>query len=253
MTRVSVITVVKDDAIGLTSTHQSLLSQIFEDWEMVIVAGQSHDETLCVANGFQSIDSRVRAHEQVGKGIYEAMNEGIEMARGEFIWFMNAGDNFASPSVLAHAIEEFSKTNVGVIVGGYQILNDLSYPTFSSPGRNITRLSFAFTRRGGCHQAMVFSTQILKNIGGFDTAYSLASDFDLVLRVIDKAGAKRVSKIYAAIEPGGRADQGIFLVHKQKHEIRQNLLGGPVILIASLLWTALARTKIISRQILRLK
>ena len=96
---------------------------------------------------------------------------------------------------------------------------------------------------------MIFHTQVLKSIGGFNTAYSLASDFDLVLKVIKKAGARRVSEIYAAIEPGGRADQGIFLVHKEKHLIRRNLLGGPAILAASLLWTGLARTKIISRRI----
>lgn len=250
MPRVSVITVVKDDASGLRTTHQSLISQSFKDWEMLIVAAPAQDETLNVAIEFQASDSRIHLLEQTGTGIYGAMNEGIKSAVGEFIWFMNAGDTFASNSVMAHAVEELSQSVVGVLIGGYKIINGTDNPIFSYPKGKVTAFNFAFNRRGGCHQAMIFHTQVLKDIGGFNTDYSLASDFDLVLKVIKKATARRVSEIYAAIEPGGRADQGIFLVHKQKHQIRRNLLGGPVILAASLLWTGLARTKIISRRTL---
>lgn len=249
MPRVSVITVVKDDPSGLRKTHESLIGQTFKDWEMLIVTAPAPDETIGVATEMQSSDSRIHLYEQIGTGIYGAMNEGITSADGEFIWFMNAGDTFASNSVLAHAVEKLSKSEVGVLIGGYKILNGTADQTFSYPEGNVSAIDFAFSRRGGCHQAMIFHTQVLKSVGGFNTAYSLASDFELVLKVIKKAGSRRVSEIYAAIEPGGRADQGIFLVHKEKHLIRRNLLGGPAILAASLLWTGLARTKIISRRI----
>jgi cellulose synthase/poly-beta-1,6-N-acetylglucosamine synthase-like glycosyltransferase len=247
---VSVVTVVKDDSAGLSTTCESLLEQVYADWDQIIVAAESQDDTFHVAKGFQEIDSRIHAFQQEGIGIYEAMNEGIEKSTGEFIWFMNAGDKFVDPSVLAHAVEEMRRTNVGLLVGGYQIINGSSNPAFRAREGNITMQNFAFTRRGGCHQAMIFNSKILKDIGGFDTAYSLASDFDLVLRIIKKAGANRVSKIYAGIQPGGRADQGIFLVHRQKHQIRQKLLGGPIIFVASFLWTVLARAKIILRRVL---
>lgn len=250
MPRVSVITVVKDDLSGLRTTHESLIGQTFNDWEMLIVAAPVQDETLDLAVEFQASDSRIHLHEQISTGIYGAMNEGITGADGEFIWFMNAGDTFTSNVVLAHAIEELSKSSVGVLIGGYKILNGIANQNFSYPEGKVTAIDFAFNRRGGCHQAMIFRTQILKDVGGFNTAYALASDFDLVLKVIKKADAQRVSKIYATIEPGGRADQGIFLVHKEKHLIRRDLLGGPVIFAASLLWTGLARTKIISRRVL---
>ena len=249
MPRVSVITVVKDDPSGLRTTHESLIGQTFNDWEMLIVAAPVQDETLDVAVEFQASDSRIHLHEQISTGIYGAMNEGITGADGEFIWFMNAGDTFASNLVLARAVEEFSNNRVGVLIGGYRILNGASNQIFSYPKGKVTVINFAFNRRGGCHQAMIFHAQVLKDIGGFNTAYALASDFDLVLKVIKKADARRVPEIYAAIEPGGRADQGIFLVHKEKHLIRRNLLGGPTILLASLLWTGLARTKIISRRV----
>ena len=127
------------------------------------------------------------------------MNEGIAAASGEFAWFMNAGDKFASKSTLAHAINQISPTNVGVIIGGYQIEGGGKKKTYSYAPRKITGLNFAFNRRGGCHQAMIFQTNILKGLGGFNTSYSLAADFDLVLRVIQKSQANRVSEIYASI------------------------------------------------------
>lgn len=248
MASVSVITIAKNHAAGLSDTHQSLLEQSFNDWEMVIVIGVSSDATLAVAKDLQRIESRILLIEQSGLGIYEAMNEGLAAASGEFTWFMNAGDKFAATSTLAHAVGYISQNKVGVVIGGYRIETSSQNKNYSYPPRNITGLSFAFNRRGGCHQAMIFRTNILKDLGGLNTSYTLAADFDLVLKVIQKSKASRVSEIYASIEPGGRADQGIFLVHSQKHQIRRNLLGGPVVFLASFLWTALARIKIILRR-----
>ena len=252
MPRVSVITIVKNHAAGLEATHQSLLEQSFNDWEMIIVVGLSSDATLAVAQDLQRIESRILLLEQSDSGIYQAMNEGLAAASGEFTWFMNAGDKFASTSTLAHAVGSISQSKAGAIIGGYRIESSSQNKTYGYSPRNITSLSFAFTRRGGCHQAMIFRTNILKDLGAFNTSYSLAADFDLVLKVIQKSKASRVSEVYASIEPGGRADQGIFLVHNQKHQIRKNLLGGPVVFLASFLWTALARMKIILRQMINI-
>lgn len=248
MARVSVITIVKNHAEGLEATYQSLCEQSFSDWEMIIVVGLSCDATLSVAQDLQRAESRILLIEQNDSGIYQAMNEGLAAASGEFTWFMNAGDKFTSASTLTHAVCCISDSKAGAIIGGYHIESSSQNKTYSYSPRNITSLSFAFTRRGGCHQAMIFRTNILKDLGAFNTSYSLAADFDLVLKVILKSKASRVSEVYASIEPGGRADQGIFLVHNQKHQIRKNLLGGPVVFLASLLWTALARIKIFLRR-----
>ena len=248
MVKVSVVTIVKDHASGLARTHESLLGQDFVNWEMVIVVGASNDESLPFARELQLNDSRVRVIEQNGLGIYGAMNEGLTAATGEYIWFMNAGDRFASALALSHATGELEQRKAGMIIGGYQLETNLKAQTNRYPDGDVSILGFAFNRRGGCHQAMLFRRDAINAVGGFSTNYSLAGDFDLVLKVIKNEKAIRVSEVYALIEPGGRADQGIFLVHKQKHQIRKERLGGPHIVIASMLWTCLARIKIISRR-----
>jgi putative colanic acid biosynthesis glycosyltransferase len=249
LVRVSVITVVKDDAEGLRRTYQSLEQQSQTDWEMLIVVGDSKDETLNFAQKLQSNDSRVIAIKEVKNGIYAAMNEGLAMASGEYAWFMNAGDIFASSSVLMNAVNLINENEIGVLIGGYQISADRQRK-FSYPEGRVSIEDFSFTRRGGCHQSMIFRTQILKTVGGFNLTYSLASDFDLVLRVIRLANARRVSEIYSSISPGGRADQGIFRVHTEKHRIRMTLIGGPKIWVMSLIWTGLARLRIVLRRVL---
>ena len=250
MTLVSIITVVKDDAVGLVATNSSLKEQGFQEWEMIIVVGFSIDSTHSTAIRLQSQDQRIRVLEEKGRSIYGAMNEGLVVAKGEFVWFMNAGDRFVSPDVLADAVREISTSRVGVVVGGYGVNGLAKEKTFRHSNRTLNSIAFAFNRRGGCHQAMIFSTDSLKNSGCFDTSYSLASDFATVLEVIKTTGARSVSKVYALIEPGGLADQGITTVHREKHLIRIKTFQSPIITIASIGWTWAAQRKIKLRKFL---
>lgn len=252
MTLVSIVTIVKDHAVGLQDTFDSLSEQDFADWEMLIVVGKSIDSTKDIARKYATSDPRIEAIEQSGLGIFQAMNQGIENAKGDFIWFMNAGDKFADSHVLRMAVEEISKMQVGVVIGGYRIGGPVEGKIYSNSKKSISDFTFAFSRRGGCHQAMIFRTSIVKEFGGYDTSYSLNSDFDLVLRVIRKYGALRVPLTFAEVEAGGIADQNIFKVHREKHKIRGTYFGiaNPIILL-SWAWTFAARTKIILRRIVR--
>lgn len=250
MPRVSVITIVKDHEIGLKNTYESLLSQTLLDWEMIVVVADSTDGTFTLARTLQSVDSRIRLIRQKGRGIYEAMNEGLGLAIGIYTWFMNAGDKFASGEILEKGVEEITKGDFGLVIGSHQLQGSTKDFRDRYLTRNVTAINFAFNRGGGCHQAMIFRTDILKKIGGFNVTYSLASDFDLVIRVLKVSQATKVLEIYADIEPGGIADQKIYQVHYEKHQIRRRLLGGAHISFASLVWTFLARAKIASRSII---
>jgi glycosyltransferase involved in cell wall biosynthesis len=241
---VSIVTVVKNHEMGLLETFGSLQNQSFQEWEMLIVVGKSTDKTLEVSNSLRNLDSRVNVLEQSDSGIYEAMNLGLKNTTGLYVWFMNAGDLFFDLGTLSRALSEILKDPVGVLIGGYQVRHENSLAVYNFKSKRLSLRSFAYTRRGGCHQAMLFRSEDLKQIGGYDVRYSLASDFDLVLRVIKKAGARRVTELYASVEPGGQADTGIHLVHDQKHAVRQENLVGIMDYFASSLWTFLARNKI---------
>ena len=252
MALVSIITIVKNHSSGLRETFSSVAGQEHSDWEMLIVVGASKDSTLQTAKQIATMDSRVTVIEQSSLGIYGAMNEGIKHAVGEFSWFMNAGDKFSDARVLAAATTEITQAKVGLVIGGYRIDGGNKKQVYSYPKKEITALEFAFQRRGGCHQAMIFRTENLRQVGKYDISYPLASDFDLVLKVINLARATRVPEIYASIEPGGVADQNIFLVHREKHQIRTAVFrGNPYVIGFSRAWTIAARTKITLRCLTR--
>jgi cellulose synthase/poly-beta-1,6-N-acetylglucosamine synthase-like glycosyltransferase len=234
--------------LGLSNTFESLLEQVFQDWELYIVTGPSTDSTLELAKQLALRDSRVKVIAESGHGIYPAMNEGLNNSSGELCWFMNAGDRFDNINVLQRATLEFSNQTFGLVIGGHRVVSKNDSRIYSHSTRGVSEIEFAFNRRGGCHQAIMFRTQILKDIGGFDTQYSLASDFDLVLRAIRISGASRVSEIFALIEPGGVADQSIFSVLVQKHLIRRKHFTSRAITFLSLTWTTLACSKHLVRR-----
>lgn len=247
---ISIVTIVKNDAEGLNRTVDSVLSQGFADWELLIVVGESTDSTLSIAKSLAIIDNRVRVLSQEGFGIYAAMNMGLKEARAQFICFMNAGDEFWNSSVLASAIREISSNSVGLVIGGYQVDQHGRDEKFSFSRKLISELDFAFNRKGGCHQAMVFRKDALVETGGFSLHYKLASDFESVLQVIRHSGALRVSEFYARIEAGGAADIGIFRVHREKHEIRKNFFSKKTITILSFIWTVAAGLKVALRRLI---
>ena len=196
---VSIITVVKNHREGLRETVDSLMSQTFSDWELLIIIGKSEDGTEELAFKYESQDPRIFARLELGSGIYPAMNQGIQMTKSPLIWFMNAGDLFASAEVLDKAQSEISISNHALLIGGYQVREELDR-TYVYSARKMTPLRFALNTRGGCHQAMIFRKAAIVDLGGFDESFLLAADFKLVLRIIKNFTVKRVSTIFAIIE-----------------------------------------------------
>lgn len=250
MPLVSIVTIVKNDAIGLSRTFSSIRTQTSLDWQMLIVVAPSSDNSVELADEIANENDAVCVIRQESLGIFSAMNEGLNYASGEFIWFMNSGDIFAGPEVLGLATNEMAKSSLGVVVGGYQIRQKAIVSKYAFRRKKITPLSFAFSRRGGCHQAMIFRTSFVKEIGGFNLNYRVNSDFLLALSIIKLGGGQRVPDVYADVEPGGFADQNIYTVHNEKHELRKLFFGSKWVNLLSNCWTFAARCKILTRRLL---
>jgi glycosyltransferase involved in cell wall biosynthesis len=246
---VSVITIVKEDPNGLRATVKSLTDQTSIEWQLIIVPGYSRDQTKSTAFELSSTDARITVIEQNNDGIYDAMNLGLSVAKGDYVWFMNAGDIFYSPEVLGEALIEITNSNVDLLIGGYQINHSRNLKKYVFRRKSLTAWEFAFNRRGGCHQAMLFRTATLIKLGGFDTSFKLASDFGLVLKLLQEYKGLRIDQVYASIEPGGRSDQGINLVHREKHKIRTKVMPGLIMSIVSFNWALGAIMKIYTKKI----
>jgi len=248
LSHVSVITIVKNDFRGLEDSIQSLLHQSFQQWEQIIVVGQSKDESLAIARNYSKFDSRIKFLEQVGSGIYSAMNQGVYEAKGEFLWFMNSGDIFFESDSIEFALKEIQKRNVDLILGGYALRTEKS-ATYLSKSRLISPPRFSLNVRSGCHQAMLF-TNFYKNYGlTYDENYEIAGDFDLILRILKFKNAYRTDRALARISPGGVSDKRIRFVFSEKQISRRNNFGVfSVEYFFGWIWTQLVKSKISLRK-----
>jgi len=107
---VTVVTVVFNGAQRIENTIRSVANQTYDNIEYIIIDGGSTDGTLDIVREFaEGIDYWVSERD---RGIYDAMNKGINAANGEWINFMNSGDTFCSKESVADTVKEFSEARV---------------------------------------------------------------------------------------------------------------------------------------------
>lgn len=107
MIKFSIITVCLNAGNDLLETVESTLKQSYSEFEIIVKDGFSKDESICKLPQ----DKRIHLVQKRDTGIYDAMNQGIEVAQGDYMIFMNAGDKFYDSEVLkriADGIEETS-------------------------------------------------------------------------------------------------------------------------------------------------
>ncbi|WP_250631454.1 glycosyltransferase family 2 protein [Rhodoflexus caldus] len=119
----SIITVTYNAAAALRKTMESVAALTFTNFEWIVVDGASKDETIALLTRFteQHPHIHMRWVSEKDRGIYDAMNKGINLAQGQWVCLMNAGDVFHSPQVLSQIFADGSPAP-DVIYGNYHIL-----------------------------------------------------------------------------------------------------------------------------------
>lgn len=155
--KLSIITINYNNLNGLEKTIKSVLSQSFQDYEWIIIDGGSTDDSKeLIANHQNKISYWIS---EPDKGIYNAMNKGIEKATGEYCQFLNSGDYYIDSDVLQKVFsnKELKDVNYGnqwCIDDKGAIIEKRSYPDLMS-------LTFLFRSPLG-HQASFIKTEIVK-------------------------------------------------------------------------------------------
>lgn len=174
---ISIITVTYNAEKTVGRTLESVASQTFSDYEHVIIDGASTDGTLVIIDSSAGKDHR-KVFSEPDKGLYDAMNKGLDIAQGNYVVFLNAGDKFHSESTLkliAEAINEHG--NPGVVYGQTVLVdNDGRYiaPRHLKAPENLTLSDFA---KGMvvCHQAFVAKKSI---VPFFSLRYRYSADYE---------------------------------------------------------------------------
>lgn len=209
----TIITVSYNAEETIAGTVQSCLAQTFRDFEIIIKDGMSKDDTLKRI----PTDKRIKVIQKKDLGIYDAMNQAIDMSEGKYIIFMNCGDEFASKDVLEKVHKQITSLPSTTIIYG-----DFNVDGVTHKQPSLLTDSYLY-RTPLNHQSMFFSKSIFDQIGIYDTKYRILADYNLTLKCFfSKVCFKHVDVTVSKYLRGGVSEtkEG----NKKKNEERKIIL-----------------------------
>lgn len=182
---ITIVTVCYNAASVLEGTIKSVISQSCDDYEYIVIDGASKDDTLNIIEEYSEHISKWIT--EPDKGIYDAMNKGISMAKGKYIWFLNAGDRAYDDRVVERL--KSRAANIDVLYGEVMIVDDArkhlgtrSEITVHQLPENLSRKNMT---RGMivCHQGFIPKLDIVPTF----IPDNLSADIDWVIRILSKS------------------------------------------------------------------
>ena len=190
----SVIIVTKDPGNELFLTLSSLLPLNSDEIE-IIVKDNSSEDISRINDHFQFENfSFIRSPD---KGIYDAMNQALELAKGTFIYFLNAGDQYIDihlPEILKNGSEQ-TCFYYGDIVVLHPHTKLIKHTLF------INRYTMYLKRIN--HQAMIIRKSAFEEFGNFDTELRITADFYFALKMVQSCTGKKIKKFISVYKGDG--------------------------------------------------
>lgn len=181
--KISVITVVYNDAKNIRQTMESFFSQTWEDKELIVIDGGSTDGTVDIIKEYS--DRLGYWCSEKDKGVYDAMNKGMKHAKGDWVNILNCGDYYFSDHSLADAIRNCDAENADIIYGDSMMLRKGHVFPFPSSS-NVAGLEYRPIYR---HGSSLVRTPIHKeNLFALDKKkdYGFALDWYLIYTLYKK-------------------------------------------------------------------
>lgn len=171
MPRLSIIIPTFNSAKTLSRCLDSVISQSFTDWEVLMMDGVSNDDTIKIASSYQ--DSRIRIYSEPDKGIYDAMNKGIDKAQGEWLYFLGSDDWLFN----CNSLKDIFCNNINQ----YDVVYGTVYAPHLHPQTKgeWTLDNYMYNR---CHQSIFYKKSFFGNSIRYNIKYKAMADNEINLR-----------------------------------------------------------------------
>jgi glycosyltransferase involved in cell wall biosynthesis len=178
--KISIITIVFNSEALIEKTILSIINQTYKNTEYIIVDGGSTDETLTNIDRYK--DHITTIISEPDNGIYDAMNKGLNLASGDFVWFINSGDEIFNPETLEKIFESSSQT-ADILYGDAVIINTDGEITGKRRHRPPEKLNWKSFRFGMLisHQSILVRKTIAPS---YDLNYKGSADFDWLIKAM---------------------------------------------------------------------
>lgn len=160
---------------------ESFINQSYQDKELIIIDGNSKDATIEIINSYDRED--ISYISEPDEGVYYALNKGLEIARGEWVYVMGSDDVLYSREVFENIFSNKFPKDISIIYGEVisNFYKNKKRISFDNPHKLFKKFNYAPPI---FHQAVLFKNNELKNLNGFDTSFNIYADFDLLCRAV---------------------------------------------------------------------
>lgn len=197
--KIAIVTVCLNVEETIEKTIQSVLNQTYSNMEYVIMDGQSTDRTLEIVRKYED-DPRIRIISKKDTGLYNAMNNSLDIITGDYVLFLNSGDWLYDKNVL----EDVSKHLTDDIVYGdvYRRIIDGGYEQ-QYKGTSFERMVMLLCGLAMCHQTMFTRTSLMREYR-FDETHRITADYDFIAKAMkNKKTFKHVDRIVCSFDNVG--------------------------------------------------
>lgn len=231
--KVSIITATYNSIISLASCMDSVLSQDYSNIEYLIIDGNSKDSTIAIIQDYQVKHKNITLVSEPDMGIYDALNKGLALAKGDIIGFVHSDDMLASTNIISEIVETFKSHQSNGVYG------DLHYVSKDNDKKIIRRwkscaFSITLLKKGWmpAHPTLFLKKEVYQKHGFFNLDYKIAADYDFMLRILkdETLNFTYLSKVISIMRVGGASNKSlknIFLKSKEDYKaIKYNGVGG---------------------------
>lgn len=209
--KISIITATFNSGATLRDTMQSVLSQDYDDFEHIIIDGKSKDNTLEIVKELEPrYNGKLHWISEPDKGIYDAMNKGINMASGDIIGILNSDDFYSAKNILSTVANEIEAFDA--VYGDIHFVNDEDLTKcvryYSSKGFEPWKMKFGFMP---AHPSFYCRRDVYLKYGMFDLSFRVAADFEQLLRLlyIHRIKTKYIPLDFVTMRTGGASTSGL--------------------------------------------
>lgn len=195
--KLSIITINLNNSKGLIDTFNTVSKQSFQDFEYIVIDGKSTDGSISLINSEKRIDHSLSEKDT---GVYDAMNKGIKLAKGEYLLFLNSGDCLYNDQTLNNIISYLSDTDI--VYGDLIFQSAHSSQLYKYPEELSINFLFELSL---AHPATFIKRNLFDKFGLYDTDYKITADWTFFLKCILKGNVstKHINEIISIFDTNG--------------------------------------------------
>lgn len=189
---ISIIIPTKDSVKTINACLDSIFKQTFTSYEIIVLDAVSTDGTLELLQKLSNENDKLRIYSEKDKGTYDAMNKGVKLAKGKWLYFLGSDDQLYDQYVLEKLNEVMIKTTSKVIYGNVLIVGNTAWAKDGEiyAGKFTTS---KLLNQNICHQAIFYRRELLLNeIPPYNLDYFKSADWDLNLHCWSKGAFEYV-------------------------------------------------------------